>query len=228
MIDFLNGWNWVITFVLNAILTVVIYRFTVKISFQNKFEHRAKIIYEADKLLDEIYHKESRGSKVTLVDISKIKKMPQSGYYNTEIEGLGYKGVEFFWGTEEVYDNNGSNSLKKSGMLKFQSLVFGVIPYENVENIELTVFGDEYENHAKIYCKFKWRLNKEFFNIFRKNYQMLKVHKNYLKFDCWKLAFSEKLIVKSPFTSFKYYVENKDYNKQTHHYTVKFDELVFD
>lgn len=167
-------------------------------------------------------------SKVTIVDISKIKKFPQSGYFKTEIERQGYKGVEFYWGATGVYDNEGRNSLKKTGKLKFQSLVFGIIPYENIENIELSVFGDEYENHAKIYCKFKWRLNKDFFNEIRKKGQMLKVHKNYLKFDCWKLAFSTKLIVKSPFTSFKYYVENKNYIKQTHHYSVKFNELWFD
>ena len=228
MIDFLKEWNWLITFVLSTILTVVIYRLTIKISYKTQSEHRAKIISEADKLLDEIYHKDSRRSKVTIVDISKIKKFPQSGYFKTEIERQGYKGVEFYWGAAGVYDNEGRNSLKKTGNLKFQSLVFGIIPYENIENIELSVFGDEYENHAKIYCKFKWRLNKDFFNEIRKKGQMLKVHKNYLKFDCWKLAFSTKLIVKSPFTSFKYYVENKNYIKQTHHYSAKFNELWFD
>ena len=216
MIDFLKEWNWLITFVLSTILTVVIYRLTIKISFKTQSEHRAKIISEADKLLDEIYHKDSRRSKVTIVDISKIKKFPQSGYFKTEIERQGYKGVEFYWGIDKIYKNHKD------------TYIFGVIPYENIENIELNVFGDEYENHAKIYCKFKWRLNKEFFNDIRKKSQMLKVHKNYLKFRCWKLAFSTKLIVKSPFTSFKYYVENKNYDSKTHHYSVRFEELWFD
>ena len=56
MIDFLKEWNWVITFVLSTTLTIVIYRLTEKMSFKSKFEHRAKIISETDKLLDEIYN----------------------------------------------------------------------------------------------------------------------------------------------------------------------------
>lgn len=226
MIELLKDWNWLITFVLSTVLTIVIYRLTENISFKSKFEHRAKIISEANKLLDEIYHIKKKRSKVTIVDISKIKKFPKDGYFNTEIEGLGYNGVEFYWAASDVYkDKKGRYSLNKKEFRITDAFIFGVIPYQNIESVELNVFGDEYENHAKIYCKFKWRFNKGFFKKINSSWKMLKAHRNFLKWKCWKLAFSIKIFEKSPFTSFKYYKENKNYNEDKHHYSVRFTEL---
>lgn len=226
MIDFLKEWNWMITFVLSTALTIVIYRLTEKISFKSNFEHRAKIISETEKLLDEIYHNQKRRSKVTIVDISKIKKFPKDGYFNTEIERQGYNGVEFYWAASDVYkDKKGRYTLNKKKYRVIDAFIFGVIPYQNIESIELNVFDDEYENHAKIYCKFKWRFNKEFFKKISSRLNILRVHRNFLKWKCWKQAFSTKILVKSPYASFKYYKENKNYNKDNHHYSVKFTEL---
>lgn len=144
MMSFLKDWNWIISLVVDIILTIALFRLSKKVSFKSKQEHKKEIKLQSDKLLHEIYFEKNRNSKISIIDTSEIKKYPQKGYFKTELLGLNYSGLMCYYKTKKT---NNETVYK-----------FGIIPFNKIMDIELETFQDEYETCAKVYCCFRKKI----------------------------------------------------------------------
>jgi hypothetical protein len=224
MEQFLKDWNWVLTTIVGIILSIVIYLLQKRISFKSKRDHRNEIINKLDNLLKEIYHEKSRNAKAALVDISKIKSFPKEGYFKTEIIGLNFSGLICYCGAKVYKNKKGHLTYKEKGNEFLPNLIcFGIIPYENIEDVDLAFFGDEYESCAKVYCNYaSIRFNNGILREINNNFRSVKERRRFWK----RNLIPFRILIRSPFVEFRYFKLNDDYKEGKYHYSLKYVELA--